>query len=157
SSARSATILGPKVITGTKWPSMTSMWITRAPASSTSATCSRIRPKSADRIEGATSGIVGHCATAGTLPTLSPPPVNQRRLRAMTGNGMEVVRTIPRRLRRPAIDAHGEIQACGQRISLRCLVEALPVVVYVDAPGDQLASLWISSNVEQLLGYPLEL
>ena len=70
---------------------------------------------------------------------------------------MEIVRTILRRLWRPAIDPHGEIQACGQRISLRCLVEALPVVVYVDAPGDELGSLWISSNVEGLLGYPLEL
>ena len=31
------------------------------------------------------------------------------------------------------------------------------MVVYVDAPGDELGSLWISSNVEGLLGYPLEL
>ena len=56
----SATIFGPKVITGTKWPSITSMWMTRAPASSTSPTCSRMRPKSADRIDGATSTEEGH-------------------------------------------------------------------------------------------------
>ena len=65
-SARSATIFGPNVITGTKWPSITSMWITRAPASSTSAVCSRIRAKSADRIEGATSVVVGHSRMAGS-------------------------------------------------------------------------------------------
>ena len=56
----SATIFGPKVITGTKWPSITSMWITRAPASITSRTCSRMRPKSAERIDGATSIVAGH-------------------------------------------------------------------------------------------------
>jgi hypothetical protein len=42
------------------------MWITRAPASSTSAVCSRIRAKSADRIEGATSVVVGHSGMAGS-------------------------------------------------------------------------------------------
>ena len=39
---------------GTKWPSMMSTWMVRAPASSTSPTCSDRRPKSAARIEGAT-------------------------------------------------------------------------------------------------------
>ena len=53
--SRSAeTTSGPIVIGGTKWPSITSTWITRAPAASTSPTCSRSRPKSAERIEGAT-------------------------------------------------------------------------------------------------------
>src|SRR3954454_5618506 len=47
---------GPIVIGGTKWPSMTSMWMTRAPASITLATCSPSRAKSAERIEGATCG-----------------------------------------------------------------------------------------------------
>ena len=41
------------VIGGTKWPSMTSTWMTVAPAATTSSTCSRRRPKSAARIEGA--------------------------------------------------------------------------------------------------------
>jgi PAS domain-containing protein len=36
---------------------------------------------------------------------------------------------------------------------MRSLVESLPVVVYVDAPDDELASLWISPNVERMLGY----
>ena len=39
---------------GTKWPSMMSTWIVRAPASSTAPTCSPSRAKSAARIEGAT-------------------------------------------------------------------------------------------------------
>src|SRR3954469_18181522 len=47
---------GPIVIGGTKWPSITSMWMTRAPASMTLATCSPRRAKSAERIEGATCG-----------------------------------------------------------------------------------------------------
>ena len=42
------------LIGGTKWPSMTSTWIVRAPASSTASTCSPRRAKSAARIEGAT-------------------------------------------------------------------------------------------------------
>src|SRR4051812_7705269 len=45
---------GPIVIGGTKLPSMTSTWITRAPAARTSLTCSPRRAKSADRIDGAT-------------------------------------------------------------------------------------------------------
>ena len=53
-SAIAPAISGPIVIGGTKWPSMTSTWITRAPASITSATCAPSRAKSAERIEGAT-------------------------------------------------------------------------------------------------------
>ena len=45
---------GPIVIGGTKWPSITSTWITRAPASITSATWAPSVEKSAERIEGAT-------------------------------------------------------------------------------------------------------
>src|SRR3954468_20186454 len=47
---------GPIVIGGTKWPSITSMWMTRAPASMTLAIWSASRAKSAERIEGATCG-----------------------------------------------------------------------------------------------------
>ena len=39
---------------GTKWPSITSTWIVRAPAASTAPTCSPRRAKSAARIDGAT-------------------------------------------------------------------------------------------------------
>ena len=53
-SRSASTTSGPIVIGGTKWPSITSTWMTRAPASRTSWTCSRSRPKSAERIEGAT-------------------------------------------------------------------------------------------------------
>src|ERR1700730_15194567 len=42
------------VMLGTKRPSMTSTWIQSAPATSTALTSSPSRPKSADRIEGAT-------------------------------------------------------------------------------------------------------
>ena len=52
--AAPSTTSGPTVIGGTKCPSITSTWITCAPASSTSPTCSRSRAKSADRIDGAT-------------------------------------------------------------------------------------------------------
>ena len=45
---------GPIVIGGTKWPSITSTWMTRAPASMTSATCEPSFEKSAERIDGAT-------------------------------------------------------------------------------------------------------
>src|SRR5262245_48181160 len=41
---------------GTKWPSMTSMWMRSAPAASTSRTSSTSREKSAERIEGAIMG-----------------------------------------------------------------------------------------------------
>src|SRR4051812_9891229 len=41
----------PKVRLGTKWPSMTSIWIQSAPASSAARTSSPSRAKSADRIE----------------------------------------------------------------------------------------------------------
>ena len=55
SASRSApTTLGPNVIGGTKCPSMTSQWMTRAPASMTSSTWAASREKSADRIDGAT-------------------------------------------------------------------------------------------------------
>src|SRR5947207_6958246 len=53
-SRRPSTISGPIVIGGTKWPSITSTWITRAPASITSRTRSPSWEKSVARIEGAT-------------------------------------------------------------------------------------------------------
>ena len=54
------TTAGPMVRLGTKWPSITSMWIQSAPASSIARTSSPSLAKSADRIEGAMSG--GHGA-----------------------------------------------------------------------------------------------
>ena len=45
---------GPIVIGGTKWPSMTSTWMIRAPAAITSSTCEPSFEKSDERIEGAT-------------------------------------------------------------------------------------------------------
>src|SRR4051812_26315540 len=53
-SARAATTFGPKVMTGTKWPSITSTWNVRAPASRSSTTWLLKFPKSADRIDGRT-------------------------------------------------------------------------------------------------------
>ena len=50
-----STITGPKVMLGTKWPSMTSTWIQSAPAASTARISSPRRAKSAARIEGAIS------------------------------------------------------------------------------------------------------
>src|SRR4051794_37457534 len=47
---------GPIVIGGTKCPSITSKWITRAPASITSSIWAPSRPMSAERIDGATRG-----------------------------------------------------------------------------------------------------
>src|SRR5277367_3508586 len=44
---------GPKVMLGTKWPSITSRWIQSAPAATTARTSSPSLAKSADRIEGA--------------------------------------------------------------------------------------------------------
>src|SRR4051794_21770366 len=60
-----STIKGPIVIGGTKWPSITSTWITRAPASMTVWTCSPSRPKSADRIDGATRRPSGYSVAMG--------------------------------------------------------------------------------------------
>ena len=53
-SAIAETTSGPIVIGGTKCPSITSTWMTVAPASSTVWTCSPSRAKSADSIDGAT-------------------------------------------------------------------------------------------------------
>src|SRR5690606_12259004 len=44
---------GPKVMLGTKWPSITSRWIQSAPAAATASTSSPSREKSADSTEGA--------------------------------------------------------------------------------------------------------
>src|SRR2546423_139389 len=69
-SRRAPTASGPIVIGGTKWPSITSTWITRAPASITARTWSPSRAKSADRIDGATrrSRSSSPALTALTLP-----------------------------------------------------------------------------------------
>jgi hypothetical protein len=47
------TTAGPIVMLGTKWPSMTSMWIQSAPAASIARTSSPSLAKSAERMEGA--------------------------------------------------------------------------------------------------------
>src|SRR6476469_9529921 len=52
--AIASTTTAPNVIGGTKWPSITSTWMTRAPAAITSSTWEPSRAKSADRIDGAT-------------------------------------------------------------------------------------------------------
>src|SRR5690242_17663100 len=56
---RDLTTGGPSVIFGTKWPSITSTWIMRAPPRSTRATSSARWAKSAARIEGSISTICG--------------------------------------------------------------------------------------------------
>src|SRR5215213_1780715 len=53
-SRSASTICAPIEIGGTKWPSITSTWITRAPASITASTCSPRRAKLAARSDGAT-------------------------------------------------------------------------------------------------------
>jgi hypothetical protein len=50
------TMSGPRVMFGTKWPSMTSMCSQSAPAAWTARTSSPSRAKSAARIEGAMIG-----------------------------------------------------------------------------------------------------
>src|SRR3954471_10894489 len=60
-SASEATISGPSVIGGTKCPSITSQWMTLAPASMTSATCWLRGDKSGERIDGATRGSPSSC------------------------------------------------------------------------------------------------
>ena len=66
------TIRAPIEIGGTKWPSITSTWITRAPASMTDSTWSPRRAKSAARIDGATRTSCeergGHGGATGTTP-----------------------------------------------------------------------------------------
>ena len=57
-----ATTSGPKLMSGTKRPSITSTWIQSAPAASTARTSFARRPKSAARIDGAT--------TIGFMPAL---------------------------------------------------------------------------------------
>jgi hypothetical protein len=47
------TTSAPMVMLGTKWPSMTSIWIQSAPALSTARTSSPSLAKSAERIDGA--------------------------------------------------------------------------------------------------------
>src|SRR5215469_11120066 len=70
--ARTAlTTTGPKVRFGTKRPSMTSTWIQSAPARSTARTSSASRPKSAERMEGATR--TGPPATAGGFVAKTTP------------------------------------------------------------------------------------
>src|SRR5690242_1898687 len=52
-----ATTIGPMVMLGTKWPSMTSTWMRWPPPASASRTCSPRRVKSADRMDGTIAAI----------------------------------------------------------------------------------------------------
>src|SRR5712664_1527999 len=54
-----ATTNGPIVIFGTKWPSITSQWSTVPPPSSAAFASSPSRAKFAERIEGASSTVMG--------------------------------------------------------------------------------------------------
>src|SRR5258708_24844696 len=54
-----ATTNGPIVIFGTKWPSITSQWSTVPPPSSAAFASSPSRAKFAERIEGASSMVMG--------------------------------------------------------------------------------------------------
>ena len=57
------TTSGPKVMTGTKWPSITSRWIQSAPAASTARTSSASLEKSEARIDGRDAERAGHDAS----------------------------------------------------------------------------------------------
>jgi hypothetical protein len=59
---------GPIVIFGTKRPSITSTWIQSAPPASTAPTSSPRRPKSADKINGATMIDLRCAASLAVLP-----------------------------------------------------------------------------------------
>src|ERR1700756_4309076 len=65
---------------GTKRPSITSTWIQSAPATSTARTSSPSRPKSADRIEGATitGWFIGGSRDQAPLPAAAPQQVVRR-------------------------------------------------------------------------------
>src|SRR5260370_10858750 len=56
---KEATTSGPIVRFGTKWPSITSQWITVPPPSSAALASSASRAKFADSIEGASSMVMG--------------------------------------------------------------------------------------------------
>src|SRR5947199_257431 len=79
-SLSASTICGPIVIGGTKCPSITSTWITRAPASITVFTCSHMRDQSAARIDGATRRPSGR-----TLPIATRAPRAWRGYGSQTG------------------------------------------------------------------------
>jgi hypothetical protein len=59
------------VMFGTKRPSMTSTWIQSAPAASTARTSSARRPKSADKIDGATMIDLGGAVSVMAALTLN--------------------------------------------------------------------------------------
>src|SRR5438034_8530349 len=76
---RSATIFGPNVRFGTKWPSITSTWTQSAPPRSSAPTASARRVKSALRIDGANFGSEMLASLLVTRPvgwhhSMSPPP-----------------------------------------------------------------------------------
>src|SRR4029453_17175645 len=81
---------GPMVMEGTKCPSITSTWIQSAPAAVTAATSSEMRPKSAERMEGAISGIA--ISTSGGARS---PPGGSAGAQANREEGVQVVAMRP--------------------------------------------------------------
>src|SRR5438105_6812207 len=80
---RSATIFGPNVRFGTKWPSITSTWTQSAPPASAAATASPRRAKSAERMDGASFGAIRlfPCPLSSRLASLmSVPPLYPERI-----------------------------------------------------------------------------
>src|SRR4051794_4532801 len=110
-SAIAPTASGPIVIGGTKWPSITSTWMTPAPAASTSPTSSPSRAKSAARIDGATpasspairspgasssrSGCTGTAPCRTSARSSSAPRSSGTRRPARTGSGSSHSGTYP--------------------------------------------------------------
>src|SRR6185312_917102 len=75
-SARAETTIAPKVMGGTKWPSMTSTWMTRAPTARSSETWEPSLAKSADRIDGATRRSRSRAACAGGVTLVPRAPLD---------------------------------------------------------------------------------
>ena len=69
---------GPKVMLGTKWPSITSRWIQSAPAASMASTSSPRRAKSAERIEGAMIGVRSCSCRVRSSEASKRPNTNRR-------------------------------------------------------------------------------
>src|SRR3954470_9035896 len=99
-SASEPTISGPIVIGGTKWPSITSQWMTRAPASMTSATCWPSCAKSDERIEGATRGSRSSwCCTIRQRTGKEAGPRSGPRSLVEEATALVLLAVLPRRLR----------------------------------------------------------
>src|SRR4051812_16881820 len=113
-----STISGPIVIGGTKCPSITSTWMTRAPASITSSTCRPSRAKSADRIDGATR-------TSDSSGWLTPPHASARRREPACSGLVVVGRGVLGPVLEPVVDLveRGDVPAEGSLAVVVDLVE----------------------------------